>query len=50
MVIDGAELKSQGGITVRLDTDVSNGANEYFKIVNWIANNIDKDSVGENTL
>lgn len=34
MVIDGAELRSQGGITVRLDTDVSNGANEYFKVIN----------------
>lgn len=33
MVIDGAELKSLGGITVRLDTDVSGGANEYFKII-----------------
>ena len=34
MVIDGAEMRSQGGITVRLDTDVSGGANEYFKVVN----------------
>lgn len=34
MVIDGSELKSQGGITVRLDTDVSGGANEYFKVIN----------------
>ena len=34
MVIDGSEMRSQGGITVRLDTDVSNGANEYFKVIN----------------
>lgn len=34
MVIDGAEMRSTGGITVRLDTDVSNGANEYFKVIN----------------
>mgnify|MGYP003966738095 FL=1 len=34
LVIDGSEIKSQGGITVRLDTDVSGGANEYFKVVN----------------
>jgi len=34
MVIDGSEMRSQGGITVRLDTDVSGGANEYFKVIN----------------
>ena len=34
LVISGAELRSQGGITVRLDTDVSNGQNEYFKVRN----------------
>ena len=33
VVINGAELRSQGGLTVRLDTDVSGGANEYFKVI-----------------
>ena len=34
LVISGAELRSQGGITLRLDTDVSNGQNEYFTVRN----------------
>jgi hypothetical protein len=33
LTINGSEIRSLGGITVRLDTDVSGGVNEYFKVI-----------------